>query len=78
MEGGKALGWPQSSSAEPESCGGDVMTEECVGTVWGWGDMGWAGEPSGQELSLKALPIWDSLMGKLGNLDAGKSRTPPP
>lgn len=31
-----------------------------------------------QELSLKALPIWDSLMGKLGNLDAGKSRTPPP
>lgn len=38
VEGGKALGWPQSSSAEWASCGGDVMAEECVGTEWGWGE----------------------------------------
>lgn len=39
--------------------------------------MGWAGEPSGQELSAKALSIWDSPRGQLGNLDAGESRTSP-
>lgn len=47
------------------------------GNRGGWGDMGWAGEPSGQELSAKALSIWDSPRGKLGDLDAGESRTCP-
>lgn len=29
----QALGWPQSSSAQRAPCGGDVMAEECLGTV---------------------------------------------
>lgn len=40
---GQALGWPQSSSAERASCGGDVMAEECVGTEWGLGRHGVGG-----------------------------------
>lgn len=60
---------------EPASCGGDVMTEECVGTV------GVGGEEVGRralwpQLGLKALPIQDSPPGPPGKPEAAESRTP--
>lgn len=43
---------------------------------WGWGETGCAGEPYGQELSLKALLIWDSPWGSEAIWMLGSEDTP--
>lgn len=51
---------------------GNVIAEECVGTEWGWGDMGWAGVESEGPAHL-GFPHREAL----GNLDGRESRTTP-